>query len=127
MDDNKKNPFDDFFQSNKNDKSSERHEDGQDDLDTARSGEPAGPSQSKTSYYYSYGPFKPNGIEEQPNQNNDQSNELMSSSGDNQVEMTPPQQQRAFAPTQPARNGWQVREPRRTSFKAMFRLWWVCS
>ncbi|QYR20466.1 trypsin-like peptidase domain-containing protein [Paenibacillus sp. sptzw28] len=125
MDDNKKNPFDDFFQSNKNDKSSERHEEGQDDLDSTHTGEPAGSSQSKTSYYYSYGPFKPNGIEEQPNQNNDQGNELMSSGGDNQVEMTPPQQQRSFAPTQPARNGWQVKEPRRTSFKAMFASFMV--
>ncbi|MFC5652376.1 S1C family serine protease [Paenibacillus solisilvae] len=118
MDDqNKKNPFDDFFQANKREENDENYKASQDEQqakDTHQPGETGSTDTSKSSYYYSYGPFKPT----------DQSSELSDHPGanqqDGQVEVTPPQQLRSFAPTQPARSGWQVKEPRRTSFKAIF-------
>ncbi|WP_274652399.1 S1C family serine protease [Paenibacillus humicola] len=112
MDDqNKKHPFDDFFQtggqSGKDEHYTEQDRSGGEDHKEEASGQEAG----KSSYYYSYGPFKPG--EQQMNAERDQAG----SAGP--VEMTPPQL-RAFAPTQPSRSGWQVKEPRRTSFRAMF-------
>ncbi len=123
MDDqNKKNPFDDFFPANKREENDENYKASQDEQhpkDTYETGEGGSNESSKSSYYYSYGPFKPS----------DQNPELNVQPGADepggQVEVTPPQQVRSFAPTQPARNGWQVKEPRRTSFKAMFASFMV--
>ena len=117
MDDhNKKNPFDDFFPSNKREENDENYKASQDEQrpkDSNETGE-GGSNEASKSYYYSYRPFKPT----------DQNSELNVQPGTDepggQVEVTPPQQMRSFAPTQPARNGWQVKEPRRTSFRAMF-------
>jgi len=126
MEDNKKNPYDDFFQSGSEN----------DNKEEARREEPAAETQEqKPSYYYSYGPFKPASGDQGADQSqHSQQTQGYSSSEANrrydtipqgQVEMTPPRQVRAFAPTQSSKGGWQGREPRRTSFKAIFASFMV--
>ncbi|MBW7459567.1 peptidase A2, partial [Paenibacillus sepulcri] len=134
MDDqNKKNSFDDFFQPRR-DEDNKEHNNGERENDAEpfqpqAADEPAPSSGPKSSsYYYSYGPFKANSSEqsEESMSTPDQNNVPGSSIPDSQpVEMTPPQQLRAFAPTQSARGGWQVKEKRRTSFKAIFASFMV--
>ncbi|EXX89470.1 peptidase A2 [Paenibacillus darwinianus] len=119
MDDhNKKNPFDDFFgkQSSGNNGEGDRNEREKAD-DT-----------QKPSYYYSYGPFKsshteqegtpaPEGRTERERRND----HTLVSQGS--VEMTPPKAVPVYSPGQPspaATKNWQVRERKRTSFKALF-------
>lgn len=87
-----------------------------------------GDNGEKASYYYSYGPFKPGA---EGSQDYDQRARAahfdgqpidgQQSSVPNNVEVTPPTQLRAFAPSQSsgAASGWQARETRRTSFKAI--------
>ncbi|WP_444875338.1 S1C family serine protease [Paenibacillus mendelii] len=115
MEDNKKNPFDDFFQSSgseKNaDKADENYNEHQSDSDKDS-------RQQKPAYYYSYGPFKPTGVDS--NESEARRIDDGASAPGSQVEVTPPTQLRPFAPTQSARGGWKGKEPRRTSFKAVF-------
>jgi len=118
MEDNKKNPFDDFFQSgsdNNMDKSDETYNEHQSDKNS---------EQQKPAYYYSYGPFKPAAEADSKPMQSKQTYGGDSAPG-NQVEVTPPAQLRPFAPTQSAKGGWQGREPRRTSFKAVFASFMV--
>lgn len=123
MDDqNKKNGYDDFFQNRSNEENRDQdHSHKEHEVKP----EPAAVSQEseKISYYYSYGPFKSgdhaaephNGTQAEPYAANKQEGAHGS------VEVTPPTQVRAFAPSQSAsRNGWQVKEPSRSSFKSMF-------
>ncbi|MBW7474624.1 trypsin-like peptidase domain-containing protein [Paenibacillus oenotherae] len=119
MDDrNNNNPYDDFFHNNKN---GQENEDGAEKRD-AQNGHKMEEDQegegSKTSYYYSYGPFKPT------QQQGESSRVIDGASGapaNESVVVTPPAQIRPFAPTQSAKGGWQVKEPRRrTSFKTVF-------
>lgn len=118
MDDqNKKNSYDDFFQHNTS---------GQDDEGQGpRAQETVNeePDQSKTSYYYSYGPFKSGELNQQQQAGNNEGTSALSQGHANQgVVVTPPSQLRPFAPTQSSTSsGWQVKEPkRRTSFRAIF-------
>ena len=118
MDDQiKKNPFDDFFGKQSSQANGERDTNGRDETDDTQ----------KPSYYYSYGPFKsshveqegtaPGGRAEQERQNG----HAVVSQGP--VDITPPKAVPVYSPVQPshaATKNWQVRERKRTSFKAMF-------
>ncbi|CAM4269179.1 trypsin-like peptidase domain-containing protein [Paenibacillus alkaliterrae] len=150
MDDqNNKKGFDDFFR-----KSGEGQDASEQESNDASSRYEASPESqeqsSKPSYYYSYGPFKPNsqdetaGIgrsssQEQPKIIQDQpygtiAHENSSAAYPREPEREnrylseeaahprPQQSQvRSFMPSkQSAKGSWQVREPRRTSFKAIF-------
>ncbi|GGF97160.1 S1C family serine protease [Paenibacillus abyssi] len=124
MDDNKKNPYDDFF-TNHN-----RPEDEKENNTTEPREKAAGGTESdKPSYYYSYGPFKPNAQNDYDREERASETHSQGSSTDNRssvssdVQITPPQPVRSFAPAVPsqsAKSGWQVREKKRTSFKAIF-------
>ncbi|BBH21601.1 hypothetical protein Back11_29460 [Paenibacillus baekrokdamisoli] len=123
MDDqNKKNPFDDFFQTNQGEENGENHKASQNEQREQgyETGDANSEHTSKSSYYYSYGPFKPT---------DQSSTDLTKHDGEGslseEVEVTPPQQARSFAPTQPAKSGWQVKDPRHTSFKAIFASFMV--
>ncbi|GGD74668.1 S1C family serine protease [Paenibacillus nasutitermitis] len=128
MDDqNKKNSFDDFFDSRKDEDNTQQ----QNDNGPAQAHETDAPEQQadskSSSYYYSYGPFKSTDADPSQEAVMDQSGSGSMTSGPNtqQVEMTPPQQVRPFAPAQSTRGGWQVKEKRRTSFKAIFASFMV--
>ncbi|MFD0717537.1 S1C family serine protease [Paenibacillus sp. GCM10027626] len=95
MEDNKKNPYDDFFHRDNDGESKNEHND-------------ESKQEQKPSYYYSYGPFKPGGSDAE------QVGRV------EKAEMTPPRQLRPFAPTQSSSGGWQSKEPRRTSFRSVF-------
>ncbi|REE56342.1 S1-C subfamily serine protease [Paenibacillus taihuensis] len=123
MDDqNKKNGYDDFFQNRSNeenrdqDHSYKEHEVKPEQAASSQDSE-------KTSYYYSYGPFKSGDNAAEPH-NGAQADPYAADKHDGahgSVEVTPPAQVRAFAPSQSAsRTGWQVKEPSRSSFKSMF-------
>lgn len=149
-DQNNKKGFDDFFRKN---------DEGQGAAENTDSGINAKPealdqtqeSSAKPSYYYSYGPFKANSIEDgspsnqgnpsdKPKQIQDEpygnaggtiseasyaqeaEDQLESLDEPEQVRPQSPQlsQIRSFTPSQSSKGPWQVREPRRTSFKAVF-------
>ncbi|WP_219835949.1 S1C family serine protease [Paenibacillus sp. R14(2021)] len=127
MDDqNKKNDFDDFFKPGSQEEKEE--------LTPSNRAQDANPEEGeagKSSYYYSYGPFKAgsaDALDNAPQQHeHDSAQGFAAQQGSpaggvqSQVEVTPPAQLRAFAPSQSAsRSGWQTKETRRTSFKAMF-------
>ncbi|NBD26145.1 S1C family serine protease [Paenibacillus glycinis] len=128
MDDqNKKNDYDDFFKP-----AGRGHDDGNDgngeSANRAHEEKHEEGETGKSSYYYSYGPFKP-GMGDSPGQDErGGDNGFEPRQGDtpqsdrSHVEVTPPTQLRAFAPSQPAspRGGWQTKESRRSPFKAMF-------
>lgn len=114
-DNNKKHPFDDFFHNN-----AEQNQNDEPKEKTASADHTRSDQEEKPSYYYSYGPFKQNSVE---------AGETTRAASDappsdyaraEAVEVTPPTQLRPYAPTQQARNGWQVKEKRRTSFKTVF-------
>lgn len=129
MDDqNKKNSYDDFFSHNRDGQDGERQEPRAEE--SLAGGEP---EQSKTSYYYSYGPFKSGELQTQQQTGSDSAANFSQVQGYGQgqgheqgqsnqgVVVTPPTQLRPFAPTQSSTGGWQVKEPvRRTSFKTVF-------
>ncbi|MBB3108367.1 S1-C subfamily serine protease [Paenibacillus phyllosphaerae] len=120
MEDNKKSPYDDFFNHNND------NQEGGDEPSESKVEQ-----EEKPSYYYSYGPYKStadDAKEPVAQPSNTQANQHQSQPiPESQVEMTPPTQIRPFAPTQQAqgRSGWQVKEKRRTSFKAMFASFMV--
>ncbi|AZN40162.1 S1C family serine protease [Paenibacillus albus] len=124
MDDqNKKNGYDDFFQNRNNEEN--RDQDHSHKEDEAKPEQAATSSESdKSSYYYSYGPFKSNGDNASEPRGEAQADPYAAGRQDSvhgSVEVTPPQQLRQFAPSQSAsRSGWQVKEARRSTFKAMF-------
>ncbi|MBP3962218.1 S1C family serine protease [Paenibacillus lignilyticus] len=130
MDDqNKKNNgYDDFFNNEHNDNHNEDNRDKNQPYN-ANEGKPHDET-DKSSYYYSYGPFKSGAADSEPqrpvggdtNANAAQGGFGSSSDGlHNSVEVTPPTQLRAFAPSQSAtRGGWQMKESRRSPLKAMF-------
>ncbi|MFS0727231.1 S1C family serine protease [Paenibacillus sp. 1P07SE] len=125
MDDNNKKSYDDFFRSN-------RPEEPKDDEHRQEHAGPAeerdGEGERKPSYYYSYGPFK--AVDQQGSERTDSrygqdqgrrsADPAMSHTTD--VQITPPPRPRPYAPSSSAtgKNGWQVKEKRKSSFKAMF-------
>ncbi|MBM7565342.1 S1C family serine protease [Paenibacillus sacheonensis] len=126
MDDqNKKNDFDDFFKPT----NSGNGDESGDSTHKAHDAKPEDAETGKSSYYYSYGPFKP-GSEEAAEQDGygpraasesrQQGLDAPSNAQPSAVEVTPPTQLRSFAPSQSARGGWQPKEKRRSPFKAMF-------
>ncbi|MFX3631982.1 MAG: S1C family serine protease [Candidatus Pristimantibacillus sp.] len=145
MDDqNKKNEFDDFFQNREEGEEGKQQSEGKSDSGDATS---SSETQSKPSYYYSYGPFKTGAQDDsltaasRTTSSDDQSTpvkpfveqQTAASASYNepaaitpeppiQAEITPPPQLRSFTSNQqPPKGGWQVREPKRkTSFRAMF-------
>ncbi|WP_435165314.1 S1C family serine protease [Paenibacillus glycanilyticus] len=127
MDDQNKK-YDDFFQNRANgdDDNNPREEDNT--ASTAEGSEAPG----KTSYYYSYGPFKSSAQDDNganvPSRSNPQ-DYYTAASGDSEpeleqpkVEVTPPVPMRPFTYNQQSgKSGWQNREPRKKSpIKGMF-------
>ncbi|RAP75433.1 S1C family serine protease [Paenibacillus montanisoli] len=123
MSDNKKqNGYDDFFRND--------DQGGSDDIrDQHTSNEAKRQDEAdKGSYYYSYGPFKSGSADAEPPRQT--GNDAVSAHNvygndaegkQNPVDVTPPTQLRPFAPSQSAsRGGWQMKETRRSPFKAMF-------
>jgi len=127
MDDqNKKNPYDDFFGKRTADGGSSS---GEDQTEPQESGSAA--ESVKPSYYYSYGPFKSTPYEEgQPpaGRPDDATAERRTYPAPAQqgVEITPSTPPAPYAPVhaetadKAKTANWQVREKRRTSFRAMF-------
>ncbi|WP_020616012.1 S1C family serine protease [Paenibacillus daejeonensis] len=123
-DNNNKKSYDDFFRSRhpEEPKDEEQYERSE----ASEQGEEQ--SERKPSYYYSYGPFKAgDGQTEGPaSRYQDQGRSQADSGASHQtdVQITPPQRPRPYAPvassSHSGKNGWQVKEKRRTSFKAMF-------
>ncbi|MFB9327417.1 S1C family serine protease [Paenibacillus aurantiacus] len=118
-DNNKKHPFDDFFHDNA--------EQNQNDEQKETTASADHTQEEKPSYYYSYGPFKQNSVEagEPARAASANDNAATDYARSETVEVTPPTQLRPFAPTQQARNGWQVKEKSRTSFKTIFASFMV--
>jgi Trypsin-like serine proteases, typically periplasmic, contain C-terminal PDZ domain len=127
MDDQNKK-YDDFFQNRVNGEDNNPREE---DNTASAAEEPEAPG--KTSYYYSYGPFKSSAPDDNgasvPSRSNPQ--EYYSASVDDsvseqeqqpRVEVTPPAPLRPFTYNQQsAKGGWQTREPRKKSpIKGMF-------
>ncbi|QHW30696.1 trypsin-like serine protease [Paenibacillus rhizovicinus] len=132
MDDqNKKNDFDDFFKPTREENNGENGESN----NRAHDVKPEEGETGKSSYYYSYGPFKPGSddavvrdeYDDRTASEPQQSDAAQQQSPDshNPVEVTPPAQLRPFAPSQPARSSWQAKEPKRSPFKAMFASFMV--
>ncbi|PZD94313.1 peptidase A2 [Paenibacillus sambharensis] len=114
MDDqNKKNPYDDFFRG--------EEEDGR-----QRSEKPESEQTEKPSYYYSYGPFKSAAYDNEQPQARTETSELQrrdsAESSQNAVEVTPPKPVPHYtqAPPVGGKGGWQLKEKRRSSWKPMF-------
>ncbi|SEO20588.1 S1C family serine protease [Paenibacillus sp. OV219] len=124
MDDqNKKNGYDEFFQDRSNEEN--RDQDHSFKEQEVKPDQTAPSSETeKSSYYYSYGPFKSTGDSVAEPHDGAQADPYAAGRQDGEhssVEVTPPQQIRQFAPSQSAsRSGWQVKEARRSTFKAMF-------
>lgn len=150
MDDQNKNKgYDDFFRTNdEGHNEPEKNESGTSSQDDAAS--ESQEQAAKPSYYYSYGPFKANAqhdsteynqpsasekpklIQDQPYGNTASVPSAVSYQGEPEdalgqvVEQAEPQTQqqsqiRSFNPSQhSAKGSWKVREPRRTSFRAVF-------
>lgn len=146
MDDQNKKGFDDFFRKSDEEQNTYGNENNGDDTRYDSASEPQEQA-AKPSYYYSYGPFKPGSGEEQPGSRQSGGSEprkiiqdepygTTASVGSPSAypsereahylteEAAPKTQQaqiRAFTPShQSGKGSWQVREPRRTSFKAVF-------
>lgn len=129
MDDqNKKNPYDDFFDKRNTENGNAAGEGSAD----AQASEPAKDA-AKPSYYYSYGPFKstPQGETNTTGRSEEHAAERerrsYSTSAQHDVEITPATPPAVYEQPQPGQHGtskvnagWQVRERRRTSFRAMF-------
>jgi serine protease Do len=124
MDDqNKKNPYDDFFGQRNTENGSAK---GEGSADT-HTNEPAGEA-AKPSYYYSYGPFKstPQGGEHpiagRPEEYGAERRTYTSQHGVEITPSTPPAlyEQPQAGQAGKVNSGWQVREKRRSSFRAMF-------
>ncbi|RCW41906.1 S1C family serine protease [Paenibacillus prosopidis] len=142
MDDKNKNKgYDDFFRTNEGQDEAEKNESGTSSQDHTAS--ESQEQSAKPSYYYSYGPFKANAqqdskeynqpsdsekpklIQDQPYGNTASVPSAVPYHGE-VVEQAEPQTQqqsqiRSFNPSQQSAKGsWKVREPRRTSFRAVF-------
>ncbi|NIK78541.1 S1-C subfamily serine protease [Paenibacillus castaneae] len=142
-DQNNKNGYDDFFKKNTEGQDSPRNvEDGE--VSQHEAGSEPQEQSAKPSYYYSYGPYKANPqgdgngagqppaqeqrqlIQDEPYGNTASSSQEPSSEPEQSTEritQRAPQQSpiRTFTPSnQTSKSGWQVREPRRTSFSAIF-------
>ncbi|MCM3629214.1 trypsin-like peptidase domain-containing protein [Paenibacillus glycanilyticus] len=127
MDDQNKK-YDDFFQNRANGEDNNPREE-----DNTASAAEGSESPGKTSYYYSYGPFKSSAQEDigasVPSRSNPQDS-YAAASGDGEpgldqqqsVEVTPPAPLRPFTYNQQsAKGGWQSREPRKKNpIKGMF-------
>ncbi|AJY75832.1 S1C family serine protease [Paenibacillus beijingensis] len=130
MDDqNKKNPYDDFFSESGDSDKRHRAED-----DNAGPADRGSDEEQKQSYYYSYGPFK-SGSQQRPSDGyrsegkpagdhdypeDSRYNERVHA-GSKDVLVTPPRQVRPFAPTQQVnRDGWKMNERKGSPFRAMF-------
>lgn len=127
MDDQNKK-YDDFFQNRSNGEDNNSREE-----DNAAASTEGSEAPGKTSYYYSYGPFKSSAPDEignsVPSRSNPQDYSYSAESGDGapepektSVEVTPPVPLRPFTYNQQsAKGGWQAREPRKKSpIKGMF-------
>ncbi|MBJ6362202.1 trypsin-like peptidase domain-containing protein [Paenibacillus sp. GCM10012307] len=129
MDDNNKNSYDDFFGKRPTDSNNDGGEQERNDRRQEHSASPG--EEEKPSYYYTYGPFKRSASDDQSQERPDS---LSASSPSrfidhaqpippSQVQVTPPDHSRVYtpeAPSLPPKNNWQVKEKRRTSFRAMF-------
>ncbi|CAM4355169.1 S1C family serine protease [Paenibacillus tarimensis] len=120
MDDqNKKNPYDDFFRGEEGDR---RQRTEKPESEQSAESEQA----EKPSYYYSYGPFKSAAYDNgQPQERSEASEEQRRDSGHGireVVEVTPPKPVPQYNQGAPAgtKSGWQLKEKRRSSWKPMF-------
>ncbi|EFM10033.1 HtrA2 peptidase [Paenibacillus curdlanolyticus YK9] len=122
--------------------SSQPHEQHHDDIDSQQGGDS---SSNKSSYYYSYGPFKPgaqdgryNSFRQQPESGEHPEDELPEDEQYDRGQVVTPQaaaseteqdpenvivsspQLRSLAPVAATRNGWQVKEKRKSPLRAVF-------
>lgn len=148
MDDQNKKDYDDFFKKSNEEQNAPENKENE-SVSQHDAGSESQEQSAKPSYYYSYGPYKANPIEggnqpkqptasEQPQLIQDEpygntgaraevprQQEPSSTQTEflEQAAPRPPQQSqiRTFTPSaQSPKGGWQVREQRRTSFKAIF-------
>lgn len=125
-DNNNKKSYDDFFRGGR----PEGERDEQRESERAESNEPTpNRTEQKPSYYYSYGPFKAGDASGSSQQSGpygqDEGRRPVEAGASHQtdVQITPPMRPRPYAPvtsTPPGKNGWQVKEKRGTSFRAIF-------
>ncbi|RXZ84207.1 PDZ domain-containing protein [Paenibacillaceae bacterium] len=132
---NNGNSYDEFFNRRRSEEDQDQQEQEQDRHADNMNSQDRSKAEEKPSYYYSYGPFKPGG--DNPTGGGEERESSQSFASDKLVQredvhITPPTSPRNFAPVAPAQTsrsgnggsgasgGWQVREKRRSSFKAMF-------